>query len=467
MRRAALLAIALAAGCRHASAPPAPLAEDFSTDASVLEFPGGGGTAVLRSPDRLLPRQWEIRDVPGIARTLGTDLDDQMVYAVSRDGRLVALDLLARRSRVFPNHLHDLAGTADGVVIGLDSARRPMRLANRTMTVFHASVTRPEGMLLPGPGTAVVAVDNGIGQVIDEQGVLRQLRLPTGPATTTWYGDLIAVTTDSGVVLVNPSGKTAPLFIRVRGTPTAAAFSPSGHQLYVARRQGDLLVLDRFGGDKTGSVALPIAANALRVDRTGRWLLAGEAGRDSVAVVDLTTLRLVAAVAAPWGADLPLVPDGRTLIVRRGNDVVALSLADSLAELGRIRNGASSVYLAVAWSPHLIMPEIAPQVTATMSPRADTTIAVQPETTSDSAQAANTVPAVYLQVSSSQNQDWAAAFAKQLRDGGFPAEVLPPQTADEGYRVVVGPYTTRDQADSIGKRLGRPYFILTPGATDR
>lgn len=458
---------AAAAGCRHAAAPPAPLAESFATDASLLEFPRGGGTAVLRSPDRLLSRRWEIGGVPGIARTLGTDLDAQMVYAVSRDGRLVALDLLARRVRVFPNHLHDLAGTADGVVIGLDSARRPMRLANRTMTVFHASVRQAEGTLLPGPGTAVVAVDNGVGQVIDEQGVLRQVHLPAGPATTDWYGDMIAVTTDSGVVLVNPSGKTSPLFVPVRGTPTAATFSPSGHQLYVARHRGDLLVLDRFGGDKVGSVALPITANALRVDRTGRWLLAGGAGRDSVAVVDLATSRLMATVAAPWGADLPLVPDGKTLVIRRGADVVALSLADSLAELGRITGGASSEYLAVAWSPQLTMPEISPQVLATMSPRIDTALAVQPVTTTDSAKAASATPTVYLQVSSSQNQDWAAAFAKQLRDGGFPAQVLPPQTADEGYRVVVGPYPTRDQADSVGKRLGRPYFILTPGATDR
>ncbi len=363
---------AAAAGCRHAAAPPAPLAESFATDASLLEFPRGGGTAVLRSPDRLLSRRWEIGGVPGIARTLGTDLDAQMVYAVSRDGRLVALDLLARRVRVFPNHLHDLAGTADGVVIGLDSARRPMRLANRTMTVFHASVRQAEGTLLPGPGTAVVAVDNGVGQVIDEQGVLRQVHLPAGPATTDWYGDMIAVTTDSGVVLVNPSGKTSPLFVPVRGTPTAATFSPSGHQLYVARHRGDLLVLDRFGGDKVGSVALPITANALRVDRTGRWLLAGGAGRDSVAVVDLATSRLMATVAAPWGADLPLVPDGKTLVIRRGADVVALSLADSLAELGRITGGASSEYLAVAWSPQLTMPEISPQVLATMSPRIDT-----------------------------------------------------------------------------------------------
>ncbi|MEO8453428.1 MAG: SPOR domain-containing protein, partial [Gemmatimonadota bacterium] len=69
--------------------------------------------------------------------------------------------------------------------------------------------------------------------------------------------------------------------------------------------------------------------------------------------------------------------------------------------------------------------------------------------------------ALYLQVSSSQNADWSAELIKQLKAGGFPAMVLAPSTADEGYRVVVGPYPTRDAAEEVGRKLGRPYFILT------
>ena len=78
----------------------------------------------------------------------------------------------------------------------------------------------------------------------------------------------------------------------------------------------------------------------------------------------------------------------------------------------------------------------------------------------------NPAGTIYLQVSSSQNSEWAQALAKQLKDGGFPAKVLDPKTSDESYRVVVGPYGTRDEADAVGKRLGRPYFIMTPGAGD-
>ncbi len=73
---------------------------------------------------------------------------------------------------------------------------------------------------------------------------------------------------------------------------------------------------------------------------------------------------------------------------------------------------------------------------------------------------------LYVQVSSSQNQEWAQALAKQLKDGGFPASVLEPKTSDESYRVVIGPYLTREDADAVGKRLGRSYFIISPGSGD-
>ena len=68
--------------------------------------------------------------------------------------------------------------------------------------------------------------------------------------------------------------------------------------------------------------------------------------------------------------------------------------------------------------------------------------------------------AIYLQVSRTQNPDWAELLSKQLKGDGFPALVLPPKEEEEGYRVLVGPYDTREAAESTGKRLGRAYFVL-------
>jgi len=54
-------------------------------------------------------------------------------------------------------------------------------------------------------------------------------------------------------------------------------------------------------------------------------------------------------------------------------------------------------------------------------------------------------------------------MAQQLSRAGLAARVLAPQAgSDEGYRVVLGPYPTRTQAEAIGRKLGRPFWIYQP-----
>ena len=81
---------------------------------------------------------------------------------------------------------------------------------------------------------------------------------------------------------------------------------------------------------------------------------------------------------------------------------------------------------------------------------------------------AGTIGGVFLQVSSSQNPAWAAELARQLTDAGLPASVLKPRATEDGYRVVLGPYASRDEAEATGRKLGRPFFIYQPDqAPDR
>ena len=56
----------------------------------------------------------------------------------------------------------------------------------------------------------------------------------------------------------------------------------------------------------------------------------------------------------------------------------------------------------------------------------------------------------------------AQALAGEIREEGFPALVITPRSGDEAYRVVVGPYPSRESAESAGRRLGRPSFIYHP-----
>ena len=42
-----------------------------------------------------------------------------------------------------------------------------------------------------------------------------------------------------------------------------------------------------------------------------------------------------------------------------------------------------------------------------------------------------------------------------------PAAVLTPKRSGEVFRVVLGPYGTREQAEETGRKLGMPSFIVT------
>jgi cell division septation protein DedD len=67
---------------------------------------------------------------------------------------------------------------------------------------------------------------------------------------------------------------------------------------------------------------------------------------------------------------------------------------------------------------------------------------------------------IFVQVSSTSNAQWAEGLASDLRQAGMRATVLPPATADEMYRVVLGPYATREEAETTGRKLGMPYWIF-------
>ena len=65
-------------------------------------------------------------------------------------------------------------------------------------------------------------------------------------------------------------------------------------------------------------------------------------------------------------------------------------------------------------------------------------------------------------MSSSRNPSWANELAGKLKAAGLPASVLQPKSARGRYRVVLGPYASRDQAEATGKSLGMPSFVITP-----
>ncbi|HKT59927.1 MAG TPA: SPOR domain-containing protein [Gemmatimonadales bacterium] len=451
----ALLVVACRSEPEHLSLAKLPASTRAPAPSSLLRFPDAGGPATLYRIPSLDPSTWKGEDpLPPVQRIVGADPEQGLVFSLDRKRNLVTLDLETRRVRTYLDQVRGAAMGPDGALYAVDTGSNVTQMVRRAPIRFRSK--------LQGTPQELYATMTGalLARVGEKAPVLEVLGSDQAPVTTTlpaeqfaptFYGDLIAVATDTAVILYQTQGKNAPKSIRLSGHPRAVVFSPSGHRLYVAQKDDELLVLDRYSGERLESIDLPGPAKALRNDRFGQWLLVRPETGDSVWVIDVGRWRLAGTVATRWALDLPAVASPNTLVIRRDQDVVGLNLAaDGFPETGRVEGGAADGWLPLAWRPAR---DVETEVTTDSTALA-------------SADSGKGAASVYLQVSSSQNPAWANELADKLRAAGLPASVLAPTRSDEAHRVVLGPYATREQAESTGRKIGMPSFIVSAQDTD-
>jgi len=389
--------------------------------------------------------------VPGAARAIGVDQESALLFFITAKDDLLSFDLETGRIDSIASGVAQAVLGPDQTLFAIDRKRHVVSMAHRALTSWPQPISA-------SPRDVFGAADQRLVAVLPGDAAKPQLRLATfatnqppatrplpvaGDAAATRWGDLVAVASDSGVLLIDPLARREPAFVPLAEHPRALAFSPSGHRVYVARRTGaGIAVIDRYEREEVDGVALPTPASTLRLDPLGRWLLARPSIGDSVWVVDLPVRAFVGSVGTTWDADFPAIaPDG-TLLTEQGNDIVAYR-PDSLKETGRLANAGADLWTVTSWRPRggyrAALADAAPT-----TPTADTAGPGGP---------------LYVQVSTSQNEAWSTQMAQQLSRAGLAARVLPPKGPDDGYRVVLGPYPTRDQAEAIGRKLGRPFWI--------
>ncbi|HEU4763761.1 MAG TPA: SPOR domain-containing protein [Gemmatimonadales bacterium] len=457
-RIASLLLLTAAAGCRPAPAhgPLTLAAEAPAQPVSLLRLARAGGKPALYRFPSLKPSAWVGREaLPAIRRPLGADLDGRLVYVLDTKDNVAALDLESGRQRpVLPNVAAAAVGP-DGTLYAVAQDRTVTEVADRSPLVFPGKLSALPVRLFGGGDETVLALLGGKTPtlaVADRQQPPTEHPVPAGEATTTNWGNIVAIAADSAVVVVTPASAHPYRTLEAGPHVRQVLFSPSGHRLYAARDGADeLTVFDRFTWSKIDPVPLPGAPRAIRADPLGRFLLVRPATGDSVWVLDLSTNELLGTWGAPWSDDLPAIAGSRFLVLRQGQDVVTYDLASAkLPETGRVPGGAADLWLILDW---------APRGEALAGASADTAALVAADTAAESR--------VFVQVSSSQNPAWADELARKLSRAGLPASVIKPEHPDEGYRVVLGPYPSREAAESTGKRLGQPYFIYTPDLPGR
>jgi hypothetical protein len=385
--------------------------------------------------------------LPPVQQVVGADAEQGVVFALDGKRNLITLDLETRRVRPYLEQVRAATLGPDNALYAVDSGNSVTQMVRRAPVRFRNK--------LQGNPRQVYATMSGalLARVGDKAPVLEVLGSDRSPVSTTlpgepfapsFFGDLIAVATDTAVVLLQTQGTNAPKSIRLSGHPKAVIFSPSGHRLYVAQEDDELLVLDRFSGERLAAIDLPGAAKGLRSDRFGQWLLVQPAEGDSAWIIDIGRSRLSGTVPTRWAGDLPAVASPNTLLLRRGKDVVGFDLsAKGMPEVGRVADGAADEWLPLPWRP-----------ARDAEAAADTSALAEADTGKARA-------SVYLQVSSSQNPAWANELADKLRGAGLPASVLAPTRSDEAHRVVLGPYATREQAEETGRKIGMPSFVVS------
>jgi hypothetical protein len=340
----------------------------------------------------------------------------------------------------------------DGALYAVDTANTVTQLVRRTPVRFRSKLHGSPAELHATMGGKLVARLAGRRPKLEVLGSDRppsSFDVPEGQQGLSFWGDLIAVAADSAVVIYetegDSDGERDRISIPVSGGAKAVMFSPSGHRLYVARASDGLLVLDRTSGTELFQIDLPGPATGLRGDLFGQWILVRPASGDSAWVVDVGKGGLVGTVDVEWDGDLPAVVSPNTLLTRDAKDVVAIDLgASGFPERGRVEGGAGDTWLTMSWAP--------PQEEGIPAAADSATLA---------ADSVSSAAAVYLQVSSSQNPAWAEELSQKLKTAGLPAGVLKPARSDEAYRVVLGPYATREQAEETGRGIGMPSFVVT------
>jgi hypothetical protein len=418
---------------------------------TVLRIPREGGIPRLYRMPGLDPSSWKTEDkLPPLQRTIGADGEAGLAFFLDRKRNTVVLDLETRRVRLQLEQVRHATVGPDGALYAVDTGSTVTQMFRRAPVRFRSKLQgKPEALYATMGGTLLARIE-GKSPALEVLGSDKPAEIvptPEGSVTTSFWGDLVAVAADTAVVIYESGGKHERRSIPISGHARAVLFSPSGHRIYVGRDDGGLLVLDRFSGDRLFEIQLPGSAHGLRTDPYGQWLLIRPPAGDSAWVVDVGSGRLAGTAKVEWDDDLPAIVPPGTLLTRRGSKLVALDLGSKEFPVrGSLSDAAGDTWLPLAWHPPQ---EAGPEVEADSA-----LLAAEADSGKGGA-------SVFLQVSSSQNPSWANELSQRLTAAGLPATVLEPRRSDEAYRVVLGPYATREQAEETGRKIGMPSFIVT------
>ena len=502
--RTILVALALLSACGDDAPPPAALAGGGGFEALLLQVPTDGGVVSVHRPgsDSVL---WRSREAAPPTRAL-LGFDEYLGTLVAQDsgGRPFGMNLrVGAVERLGTAPLGELTATEGAAVFTTIADGTLQRLTPIASWTWRPPQTPDALVPLLDGGALVVATTEGAGSVI------RRIRPPNPtpvdsldlPPTSLWRrttaADLVWGVADDDIIAVRVRDLTEVFREGVSGRIRAIESTPSGDRLYVATASRALQVVDRFAQEETAAIDLPAEVTALRMDPEGAYLLAGAEGLEQVFVIAVGTGRVVATVEAPWGDDLPVVTPAATIVVRDGRDVVEREIVSGREKV-RHRGGAADLWRLVRWDgfrPRRANLDdrlgadavtdtaaadsaFAEMVRARYGIVVDTALVGDSSTVGDAGagtadaaapgagaspgDAALPLPADAWMVGFATLTDEAAA--RRLAAGIRGARLVPAmRDGAPAWRVVAGPYPSREAAERAGIASDRPFWVFEAG----
>jgi hypothetical protein len=414
------------------SAPPIQRILAFDEDAGLLAFVDSKGL-----PGRIDFRVDNVALATKARLSNVSSVDGSTIYGLTKDGSLLRLTPSGEWSFKPPHSARAAVPLADGALL---------LVANREQSATVWRLHPPETKLLD---TAEV---RGAGR-----------------ATWVQAGDRLYFTVAHSLVGLRTRDLHPLNTIELEGHAHSLVATPSGDRLYaIADTARQVDVIDRYRERVNEHIALPGVAEDLRIDPLGRYLLVRAKG-DSIWVVAIGTDRLVGSARSTWREDLPFVaPDG-AIALAQGTDVVFVD-GEALREKRRIDHGASDFWYSFAWrgfrprAAALDQPVRFPGAdsvdSAARAAHPDSTAPTPVVTTPPHDTSTTPAPKGWLvSFAALLSDDKAKELAATIKVGNETARVLAyPRDGQTIYRVVLGPYATKDEAERVGKESHQSYW---------
>jgi hypothetical protein len=477
-RRYSLLALALTA-CGRGDRPDravdsnartaAPSAAVTGPKALVLRISRTGDPPRVYGYPRVDSTVWTSTDpAPTPAEVLAFDDENGGVAYEDSRGRAVLLELRLGTIAIASNRKLTGLTSADGTAIyGIATNGDVVRITPTGDWTYKPKAPATAVFPQPGRGGALlITTGTGANRRLlklfpPDTRIVDSIPFPVATRTVrTQLGDRVYLAVDSGLVVFRTRTMDWAPTVPFEEPIEVMVSTPSGDRVFVlTHSRNKISVVDRYQEKVTGTMELPGRAEDLRVDPFGRYLLARFADRDSVWVLAIGTERLIGALRSAWRADLPFVGLDGSVAVASGSDVLLFD-GETLKQRSRVRDGAQDFWYPFTWDG------FRPRAAALDEPvRFDSVVGVAEDTVSgkDSTAAPDTTsPGGYiLSFAAFLTEDRARELAAKIHVGGETARVVPTARGSSTiYRVVLGPYLTKDEAERAGKESGHAYWVF-------